>query len=132
MADSPLYKNDRGSIHSKGSFPTINGKNTGQTAFYTVPSNSNGCLLGYVDLRVVTANGASIPPTVGIGKSSGFNQFRAAQLLTDCLAVNDTFRIVPNGKHIAFNAGDVICADVTIAATATDYEFQVVDVGLFF
>lgn len=99
----------------------VNGKTTGATNLYTVPTGKTLILLSVVP-RVTAADTVTVPPIIQIGKTPAFTEWLATGTLTGATAVGKLFNL---GNFVAttvastFAAGEIVAVNFTTGATAT-------------
>ncbi len=119
----------------KKSSVTINGKNTGATAIYTLENASVNFFPIMIVPRVVNISGVTTAPTVSIGtNSTSYNNIATGSLLSSVLA---TLSVGSGAPYMApyspsLSGGTVIYANVTIAAVATTYSVVYDIIGYYY
>lgn len=118
----------------KKSTITINAKNTGATAIYTLESTSLNFYPIMIIPRVVNISNVTTPPTASIGtNSTSYNNIATSSLLSTVLAALSVGSGAPyNASYSpALTGGSVIYANISVGAIATTYSIQYDIVGYY-
>lgn len=116
-----LLENATGVNSRLASISSIDLTAAAATNLYTVPAGKTLKITEIV-LTITTSTTFSLACTLGIGKSSSFNEWLAATAMTGLSAVGN-FRLLSNSVaglvHNIFAAGEIVAMNVTVGATAT-------------
>lgn len=106
---------------------TVNTKNTGTTALYTVPAGKTAIITSAY-IRCTAATAITVGPSVDIGVTAGDIYPNTA--LTTLNATNKTFGFFSTGISTSPTATQVINFNVNTAATGTSQTVEVVLLGI--
>lgn len=121
---------DEYSVISGTTTTLIDGKTTGATTLYTVPSGRQ-FILQHAYVIPTTVTSLTTPSTVSIGKtSSTYIDVIAATALTGLVGANTSINLAPITGASVLQAGDVLKVNVSVAAIGTAYTFSVVVTGI--
>lgn len=112
----------------------VNGKSTGTTLVFTLPAFLLNFYPTQVIFRAVNVGGVTTAPTVSVGtNSSSYNNIVSASLLSTVLATLGATAGAPQNASISLPlaGGLQIFANVSIAALATNYTFNVEVIGFY-
>jgi hypothetical protein len=118
----------------KKSTVNINGKTTGATSIYTLEASNLKFYPIIVIIRAVNISGVTTAPTVSVGtNSTSYNNIATASLLNTILSTIGATGGSPNMATASYpiSGGTSIFANVSIAAIATNYTFNVEIVGFY-
>lgn len=116
---------------SLASIVGINGKNTGSTTIYTVPTGKV-FLPQYFVIRLTSISGGGLTPTVKIKNNTTGLDLISGTTLTGLNLSNSTFNLSVNssGSTNGCSEGDVIQIEVTSGSNYTTYNIDVHVYGL--
>lgn len=121
---------DEYSVISGTTTTLIDGKTTGATTLYTVPTGRQ-FILQHAYVIPTTVTSLTTPSTVSIGKtSSTYIDVIAATALTGLVGANTSINLAPITGASVLQAGDVLKVNVSVAAIGTAYTFSVVVTGI--
>lgn len=105
----------------------VDGTATGATAIFTAPQG-----FGISQIQIVSTgiSGLLFAPTISVGtNSSSYNNIITLSALTLLTATGDTINTHPLNPCYIPQTNDTIYCNVTTAALATSYNFQLVVIG---
>lgn len=116
---------------SLASLNGINGKNTGSTTIYTVPTGKT-FLPKFFTINLSTVSGGGLTPTVKIKNNTTSLDLIGAQTLVGLTIAGYTYNLAVNtvGATPGCAAGDVIQIEVTSGSNYTTYTIDVHVFGL--
>jgi hypothetical protein len=100
------------------------GTSTGTTAIITL---ANGFIVSQIQMVSTTISGGITGPTFSIGtNASSYNNIATSALSTLFTTNNAVLVVSLANPTVHVNSGDTININVTIAAVATTYNFQII------
>jgi hypothetical protein len=88
----------------------------GDTAIYTVPSDSQGAVVFGASVRCLTATGVTVPATASLGFDAGVSNLFSSQLLVNLKVPSDAYDYPVGGELVVAPAGSLVSLRVVAAA----------------
>lgn len=115
------------SVGVEGYGADVVGTSAGHTAIFTAPQP-----FVIFAIQAVTTNvsGLILGPSISLGTNApSYNNILGISLLTSLSLVNNIFSLTASNPGYVMQTNDTLYVDVTTAALATTYDFQIIVIG---